>query len=358
MSNIKIKMDFYKSMYTNRRKTNYWEPIYDPAQQDLIKQNIENTDFDNKMGWKNSIIDLNSFLDAKNKYQNYTFETIDFIGELIPEKTKTITFNNCVFENVSFIGTIFENIKFQKCKFGKTTFSLSTFNNCEFRDCEYKDVGISGNTTIFNDCYIDSKKLLKNVFLNRDKELLKEKNTTLPYQNFRHVKTKSIIARKTVTMSPVKNDLSMLIRTISVARNYETKASILEEWNNIFIKSMIYKVVHIFSLIFFLLELMVINLFGWLTGWGHKIGKTVFIGIFCIVVFSLIYRYYVFENELYSYQLLKSFEHWFLVGYTKYSTTDLCFSKQLVIFCNSFLGLLWYASLIPVIFNKMSKDDK
>lgn len=351
-------MDFYKIMYENRRKTNYWEPIYDPVQQDLTKQKISEEDFDNKTGWKNSIISLTSFLSAKNKYQNYTFETIDFIDELIPEKTKTITFNNCVFKNVSFIGTIFENIKFQKCKFEKTTFSLSTFNNCEFRDCEYKDVGISGNTTIFNDCYIDSQKLLKNVFLNRDKELLKEKKTTLLYQNFRHVKTKSIIARKIMTMSPVRNDLSMLIRTISIARNYETKASILEEYYNLVIKSVFSKIPHLFSFIFFILEFMVINLFGWLTGWGHKIGKTAFIGISCIIIFSFIYKYYVFENELYIQQLLKSFEYWFLIGYTKYKFDDLSIPQQLVIFCNSFLGLLWYASLIPIIFNKMSKDDK
>ena len=74
--------------------------------------------------------------------------------------------------------------------------------------------------------------------------------------------------------------------------------------------------------------------------------------------FSFIYRYFVFENELYIQQLLKSFEYWFLIGYTKYKFDNLSISQQLVIFCNSFLGLLWYASLIPIIFNKMSKDDK
>lgn len=147
----------------------------------MVLKTIEETDFNNLTGWKDLTVDLNSFLNNKSKYQNCIFETIDFIGKLCPEKTKTITFNNCVFKNVSFIGTILDNIKFQECTFEKTTFSLSTFNNCEFRDCKYKDIGISGNTTIFNDCYIDSKKLLSNVYLNRDKELLKEKNTTLLY---------------------------------------------------------------------------------------------------------------------------------------------------------------------------------
>lgn len=161
-----------------------------------------------------------------------------------------------------------------------------------------------------------------------------------------------------MTMSPVRNDLSMLIRTISIARNYETKASILEECHNLTIKSRLSIIPHLFSFIFFILEFMIINLFGWLTGWGHKIGKTAFIGISCIIIFSFIYRYFVFENELYIQQLLKSFEYWFLIGYTKYPTNDLSIYQHLVIFCNSFLGLLWYASLIPIIFNKMSKDDK
>ena len=101
-----------------------------------------------------------------------------------------------------------------------------------------------------------------------------------------------------------------------------------------------------------------INIFGWLTGWGHKIGKTVFIGIIGITLFSFIYKYWFFENDTYIQNLLKSCEYWFLVGYTKYTFNDLNICKQFIIFCNSFLGLLWYASLIPIIFNKMSKNDK
>lgn len=76
------------------------------------------------------------------------------------------------------------------------------------------------------------------------------------------------------------------------------------------------------------------------------------------MIFSFIYKYFIFESELYIQQLLKSFEYWFLIGYTKYSFSNLNIYQQLVIFFNSFLGLIWYASLIPIIFNKMSKDDK
>ncbi len=341
-----------------QRKTNYWEPVYNPSQNDLIEKILCKNDFDETTGWKELIIDLKSFLDLYSKYDNYTFNTVDFSGTLEPEKTKSISFSNCTFQNVSFSGTIFKNIKFQKCKFDKTTFSLSTFESCEFRDCQYIDIGISGNTTIFNDCYIDSKKLLDNAYLNEDKNLLKEKNTTPLYQKYRHIKTKSVIARKIMSMPPVMNDLSMLIQSISVARNYETKASIYGNLNHIMTESFWSKIPYILSVFFPILEWIIINIFGWLTGWGYKIGKTTFIGIFGIVIFSLIYNLYVFEDKSYIENLLKSFEYWFLIGYTKYSFQDLSIYTQLIIFCNAFFGSIWFASLIPVVFNKMSKDDK
>jgi len=345
-------------IHTQRRRTNYWEPIYNPSQNDLTKRTLEKTDFDTETGWKESILELKAFLDSNSKYNKLTFSTVDFSGTLEPEKTKSITFNNCTFENVSFSGTIFKNVKFQKCIFDKTTFSLSTFSNCEFRDCTYKDIGISGNTTVFNDCYIDSKKLLGNVFLNQNKDFLKEKNTTPLYQKYRHIKTKSVIARKIMSMPPVINDLSMLIKSISVARNYETKASILGNMNHIMTESSYSKIPYIVSFLFPILELIIINIFGWLTGWGYKIGKTTFIGIIGIIMFSFVYNYCLFEEYLYIENLLRSFEYWFLIGYTKYSFECLDIYTQLIIFLNAFFGSLWFASLIPVIFNKMSRDDK
>lgn len=288
----------------------------------------------------------------------YTFREVDFCDLLELEKPDTISFEKCEFKKVSFSKTIFKNVNFKECKFIETTFSLSTFIDCEFRDCEFKKIGISGNTTIFQNCYIDPEKLLHNVYVNEDKELLKEKGTTPFYQNYRSIKTRSEIARKIMTMRPVVNDLSMLITSIKVARNYETKSSIRGAFYHILTETFFKKVKYIFGFLFSIVEIIIINIFGWLTGWGYKIGKTSCLGGIGIVIFSLLYSFILFPDASYFNNLLKSIEYWFLIGYTKYPFADLSLWKQWTVFLNSFFGSLWFASLIPVVFNKMSRDDK
>lgn len=314
-------------------------------------------DFDKVIGWKESIIQLKSFK-SKQKYKEYTFDTVDFLGKLEPEETGTITFTECTFKNVSFIGTTLKNIRFQKCKFLKTTFSLSTFYNCEFRNCKYEDIGISGNTTTFDNCYIDSEKLLKNTFLNQDKILLKKYNTTPLYQKFKHFESKSTLSRKIMSMSPIVNDLPMLIKSISVARNYEANASIYKNIYYFTKEPVIKKILYISYLLLAILEKIVINAFGLATGWGYRIGRSTFLGISGIIIFSLIYKYFIFKELSYIEVLLRSFEYWFLIGYTKYTFDCLDIYDQLIIFTNAFIGLFWFASLIPVIFNKMSNHEK
>lgn len=348
-------------MIATQRKKNYWEPIYDPhisINNCIDKTTIRLNELSTTKGWKKSKINLEIF--EPKKYIDLTFDTIDFFGSFSGFLPKFVTFEQCKFNKVSFSDTLFENVKFKKCIFDFTTFSLSTFKNCEFRDCTFSKIGISGNTTIFINTYIDSAKLLSDVFLNKDRDILLNLGRTTPeYQEYRLFGTKSSIARQIMRMAPIINDLPLLIKSIKTARNYEIKARIKRALFSISTETFFKKFRPIGMFISSLLELIIINFFGSLTGWGYNIGKAVSIGIIGNILFSLIYSFFIFKESTFFVNLLKAFEYWFLFGYTKYSyCPPLPLQEEYFIFLNTILGMLWFSALIPVIINKMSNDDK
>lgn len=348
-------------MIATQRKKNYWEPIYDPNIK--ISNNINNStlrpnELSTIKGWKKSKISLEIF--EPKKYVDLTFDTIDFLGSLSHIHPKYTTFEECTFMKVSFSGTTFKNVKFKKCKFNMTTFSLSTFENCEFRDCTFSKIGISGNTTIFINTYIDASKLLVDVFLNKDKDILLNLGKTTPeYQEYRSFGTKATLARQIIHMKPVKNDLSLLIKSIKTARNFEMLTEIKGALFSFKTENFLKKIYPLITLLYFIFELIIVNFFGFLTGWGYNIGKAVLIGLSCNVFFSLIYNFFFFKESTFFANLLKAFEYWFLFGYTKYTyDTPLILFYQYSIFLNAMLGMLWFSALIPVIINKMGNYDE
>jgi hypothetical protein len=258
---------------------------------------------------------------------------------------------------VSFRDTCLKGVKFNGCIFKYTSFSLAQFIDCEFRNCSYEKISLSGNTTVFENTYIDSKAFLKDVYLNRDKDVLKKNKTTLHYQSYRARKTKSEIARKIMHMRPVINDLDMLISSVKIARRLEIESAISESFYFIIHGSERKKVISFFNFVFSAIEYPVVNIFGWLTGWGYKIGKTVLFGILSMLLFSVIYDNFIYVKADFVDNLLKSFEYGLLFGYTKYPMDKVPMYIQWIHFLNSFFGMIWFSALIPVVLNKMSNDD-
>ena len=157
-----------------QRNYNYWEPIFEPGIYEF--SNWDPSINENVTGIKEVSIDIANYQEYKN-LEGFNFEKIDFSGILNGGTTK-ITFKKCIFDKCSFRNAVFENTKFTECIFSYTTFSLSEFKQCEFRKCTYKEIGISGNTTRFENIYIEPDIFLKNVFLYNNKRVLLEKQTT------------------------------------------------------------------------------------------------------------------------------------------------------------------------------------
>jgi hypothetical protein len=341
-----------------QRQRNFWEPIYEPNIKIFDIWKATPDEIRHLKGIKRLIVNLSIIQDSNSSHlSEFLFEKVDFIGFLDGGQMK-FTFRKCNFTKCSFRNTEFTNIKFTECIFDHTTFALGYFKNCEFRNCTYKQIGVSGNSMILEDCYLDPKLFLESLFLNKDLSVLKEKNTNLQYQKFQQTKTKAVIARRLTEMQPIKNDIEFHILSIKTARKYEILSSYSESYYFVTHGKFFDRFKNLFNLIYSMLEFPVIMTFGWLSGWGYKIGKTIFIGLIFISLFSFINYGLIFKCDTYSESVLKTFEYWLLFGYTKYDFNLIPHNFQWLIFVNSFLGMIWFAALIPIIINKLGKSNE
>jgi hypothetical protein len=345
-----------EALINPQRANNYWEPIYEPHEQPYASCGIDITQFEHLPSLERYIIDL-AFFNNLKFILNKSFSRIDFIGSIDGGRT-TKKFENCTFFMCSFRTTNFSNIKFTSCTFDRTTFSMASFKNCQFRNCIYKEIGISGNTTSFEDVYIDAEKLLSSIYLCKDKALLKERKTNRLYQKMRLMKTKSVVANNVLSMKPVKADIDMLIKGIRTSRKYESTSKLEESFYNLVRGEKKAKLKNLFNALFYFLEIPIIFYFGWLSGWGQKVGKAILIGLITTIIFAFLYTVFLVPQISFSEALLRSIEYLLLFGYTKYYFIESNTIGNTLIFLNAIIGMLWYAALIPSVINKLGKEDE
>jgi hypothetical protein len=342
-----------------QRSRNYWEPIY--GHLNTKKMAEYNGILCDQKNISNCHLCI-GMIDRINRHKvkEVQFKNIDFSGRRpIDKEIYKFYFDNCTFELCSFRGTIFDKISFRDCKFIKSAFAFSTFNNCEFRKCEFQSIGISGNTTIFTDTYIESYELLKAVYLNRNKQILKSNHTSLLRQKSQLEKTKMIIARKLTTMAPVRYDLEILPRSIKLARLQEIKFDIFDSiYKIVNEKKVLKKLSGVMKFVTSSVSYLTVLILGSMGGWGQELGRALLIGVVVVLAFSCIYSNIIFQGSLsFTQALIRTFEYLFLFGYTKYSFTDVSAVGKLVIFSNSVFGMFWFAVMFPIIINKMRPDD-
>ena len=345
-------------MENPQRSLNFWEPIYSPEQDNQYEEwKITDQDIATITGKKNSYIDLCSFKVLNtSRLVNFNFQCIDFIGEL---NDKYFVFTECIFDRCAFYKSTWKNIKFQKCSFDRTSFSLAKFEDCDFRDCSFSNISISGNEMEFINTYIEPYKFISAAYTNLDRDTLKEKNIDPKYQSYRLEGTKSSVARMLLQMRPIRNKIDDFMAAKHIARKCESffliKKGLYDLSSGGTIGS---KLSGFISTPLFFIEYLFVLSIGWLSGWGLKIGRTLLIGFICTIGFSIYYKYKIFVTNTFAENYLKSLEYWFLFGYTKYDLKEIGFLDQLIIFSNSLLGLIWFGTILPVLLEKMGKDNE
>lgn len=341
-----------------QRYKNYWEPVYNPSIKQFDIWSPDSTVLQQTTGIKEVSFNIEICKDLQlNHLTDKTFEFIDFNGELDGGQRK-FTFKDCNFNYCSFRETKLTNIKFTNCEFDHSTFTFGSFSNCEFRDCAFKKLGISSNATYLDNVYVNAVSFLKDLYLMSNKEILKENNSNILLQWYMLGRTKSNIARKLAKMPSIRRNIDFHILSIKTSRKNEIISWLKRSIYLIIKGSITQKVKNLINLIYYLLEYPTIMFFGWLSGWGNKIGKTISLGFLTLLVLSYINNYLIFTEDYFITSLLKTSEYWLLFGYTKYDFSSIQHSHQWILFSNSVLGMIWFAALIPIIINKLGKNDE
>ena len=341
-----------------QRYKNYWEPIYNPTIKQFDIWKPDGIVLEQTTGIKEVSFNIEIFKTLQLKrLTDKSFENVDFGGELDGGQRK-FTFKSCSFNYCSFRDTILTNIKFTNCKFNHTSFTFGKFVNCEFRDCLFVKIGISSNATYLDNIYVNPMTFLKDFYLITNKSVLKENNSNVLFQWYMLERTRSNIARKLAEMPSIRRNIDFHIYSIKSSRKYEILSWLKRSIYYVIKGSLLQKAKNFINLIYYSLEYPTIMFFGWLSGWGNKIGKTLLIGLISLLVLSTINNCIIFKDDSFISSVLKTSEYWLLFGYTKYDFNVIPENYQWIIFGNSVLGMIWFAAIIPIIINKLGKSDE
>lgn len=134
----------------NKRKSSFFEAIYDPS--DIAVFPASNWNFTQDKSRHHVTLNADDFPKAFYIGEKYVvsgvgFDKCDFFGDF---NKFTPSFKKCVFDHCDFGLTIWRRAKFKNCRFYRCSLSLATFEQCEFRDCEFLEISFSGNETILN----------------------------------------------------------------------------------------------------------------------------------------------------------------------------------------------------------------
>ncbi|WP_244542229.1 hypothetical protein [Azotobacter beijerinckii] len=164
--------------------------------------------------------------------------------------------------------------------------------------------------------------------------------------------TKAKIARVIMKCCEHYGDDSAYYGAIKIYLTQSLKAKRTESAYNLKAKKNI--ISNIFGLFSCQIELVLLAISGAINSWGRSIARPVMCGFFVLLFFGFIYS--EFGKNL-STGLIKSFDITFLVGYTKHATLTDSIKNQTIYAINAFLGLWWYAILVPTVINRISRTN-
>ncbi|EEY7116900.1 pentapeptide repeat-containing protein, partial [Escherichia coli] len=289
----------------------------------------------------------------KNKFfSGYVFTECDIYGD---NKGIRITFKSCEFRKVCFGYANFKNIKFVDCTFIECSFSMASFENCQFNNCTYKDISYSGNETKLNNTYIEPSKFIGALFVNQDKDICEKEGTTPEYQKYRSYGTKTKCSKILLNSLSTIPDDEVYYQAVEVhfkcKQKSKQKSLLFERSNSKVTKKLWYSILLLKSVI----ENFIINTSGLINGWGGSLFRCIFVGLFIMIVFTIIYAITSSGDVIGAF--MKAVDITLLTGYTKYSTerttSGIGQLDETIHLINMMIGVWWYGILIPTLINKI-----
>jgi len=344
-----------KHRYTQRMSKRiyaWWDCLYTNKRIQLKKGDW---DFSNNKGpskYHFSDTALEEYRNKSNRskrvsFWEINFDTCDFVGDF---EHGEIKFTGCSFTNCDFGDSRWSKAKFNKCKFLNCSITLAEFSDCFFHECSWKNVTFNGRTRFFSTLVSDACQMVNSGYTNTDTAVLEAKGVTVKHQLWRLEQSKAKISRMLMQGSEHHGDDRAYYSAVKSYLTQTVKASRSKALYDAENERRIYRG-KAFS-VFANVELSILNISGWMNGWGASIARPAAFGVLLVLIFGAIYAWQ--SNSIWS-GLIKSFDITFLIGYTKHSLLDVSLPQQALYACNAFLGLWWYAILVPCLVNRITR---
>ncbi|EJM13449.1 hypothetical protein PMI22_05001 [Pseudomonas sp. GM21] len=339
-----------------KRSKSYWDSIF-------VGHNLHLTphgwDFTNNKGPSQLLFTSTGLLEYIEKKslrrfncKSINFHECDFNGEFVSEVSRhEISFGKCSFTKCDFGGGVWRGVKFSECKFDRCSFTMAEFQDCIFYECEWIDITLSGTETKLPNTLISNPdKFISAAYTNLDKKILSKYSKNPSYQKMRLEGTKAKFSRTLLKNAENHGDDDAYYGAVKTYLNQSLKSKLHQSKYEIMHGKGF--VGHGMNFLAACLELLLLNMSGFVNCWGKSIARPAIIGILLTLAFGILYGYMLDDFQK---GLIKGFDITFLVGYTKYASADNPVNIQALYGINAFFGLWWYAVLVPTLINRISR---
>lgn len=336
----------------DKRLNAYWDSLYTGESMALKEHDW---DFSNNKG-PTQLLFLSDALTARvddrsssrRTITGINFDYCDFFGDFT---SLDVSFQKCTFTRCDFGGTVWKGAKFSNCTFERCSLTMTEFQSCQFYNCNWSKITMSGNEMRLIDTLINNpRKFIASAYTNIDFEVLEKNKKSVSYQKMRLENTKAKVARSIYLSAEGRGDEKAYYEGLRTYINQSNWARVREAFYNLSGRKDVF--VNGVRVAGGMIEFLIINLSGFINAWGRSIVRPAFIGLAVMLGFGLLYG---FLSGNYYQGILQGFDITFLVGYTKHAMVDKSLTDQALYATNAFLGLWWYAILVPTVINRLSR---
>ena len=337
----------------SKRNFAWWDCLYTNKN---VQLKLGDWDFSNNKGptkYKFEDASLTAFQKKIGKtgrisFWNVNFDTCDFSGAF---EHGEIKFKSCSFASCDFgSNSVWLKTKFNHCSFKNCSFTLAEFKDCFFYECSWENTTFNGSTKLINTLVSDACGLINSGYTNLDIAVLEGQSVTPKHQIWRLEQSKAKLSRMLMQggeyhgddrayYTGVRSYLTQAVKSSRSKAHFESENGPKKKLNKILAWLSSF-------------ELLILNLSGWVNNWGQSIAKPAIFGLGITLAFG---TGYAWELNSINLGLIKAFDITFLIGYTKHSILDASILKQVIYAGNAFLGLWWYAIMVPCLVNRISR---
>jgi len=269
-----------------------------------------------------------------------------------------ITFMKCDFVGCRFIANRWNFVKLRDCTFTRCHFFNFHMHGCEFLDCDFELITMSPEFLELHSLAIDPVRLVKALQPNL-RFLPTGKDPVVETRKFARTRAKVAGAIQRAVTETGDPDAS--IDSHRLATEEALKARICQHGLRVdVVNQKQVEVAQSFAKQLFAsfpdrLELLLLQLSGWLTDWGKSLGKSMLFILSVIVLFAFLYYFdsmgwplrWDFGKAVDS--LLKSTDISVVAGYTSHRDVGGGTFKECIKVANLLLGLFWYSLVVSVV---------